>query len=87
METIGERALAILLSHKKYTITQIADIIEIDRDSVSSWFNKWETNGIEGLSDLQKSGPPPILFNDFKKKSPISYASFGVIKKPFRYCY
>ena len=31
-----ERALAILLGHKKYTINQIAEIIEIDRDSFFS---------------------------------------------------
>lgn len=62
-----ERAHAIILSHKGYSINQLADIFEVDRDSISSWFNRWEESGIEGLSDNHRSGRPPIFFEDLKK--------------------
>ena len=65
---VRERAHSIILSNKDFTIDQIAKILDVDRDSVSSWFNRWEEHGISGLSDDPKSGRPPILFEDLKKK-------------------
>lgn len=62
------RAHAVILSNKGFTIDSIANIFDVDRDSVSSWLNRWQTCGIEGLSDLPKDGRPPILFDDLKKK-------------------
>lgn len=62
-----KRAHSIILSMKGFSIDQISNIIDVDRDSVSNWFDRWEEGGIEALSDLSKSGRPPILFNDLKK--------------------
>ena len=62
------RAHAIMLSIRKFSIDEISDFYEVDRDSVSSWFNRWNERGIEGLSDLPKEGRPQIIFQDFKKK-------------------
>ena len=50
------------------TKSQISKFYDVDRDSVSSWFNRWEKDGVEGLSDLPKEGRPPLLFKDIKKK-------------------
>ena len=65
---VRERAHAILLSNNGFTIDQLAKIFEVDRDSISSWFNRWENKGLEGLSDLPKSGRPATFFDDLKKK-------------------
>ena len=44
---IRERAKAIILSSRDFSINEIANIFEVDRDSVSSWIKKWEEGGIE----------------------------------------
>jgi transposase len=62
-----QRAHSIILSMKGFSIDQISNIIDVDRDSVSKWFSSWEEGGIDALSDLPKSGRPPVLFNDLKK--------------------
>ena len=55
------RAHSILLSNREYSIDEIANIYEVDRDTVSIWLNNWEEIGYEALKDLPKSGRPPIL--------------------------
>lgn len=52
------RAHAVLLSAKGYTINQICDILEVTRDSVSSWFSSFEEKGVEGLEEEPPSGRP-----------------------------
>jgi hypothetical protein len=32
-----------LLSHRRWKLTQIADLFEIDRDTVSAWFDCWQS--------------------------------------------
>ena len=61
------RAHAILLSNKDYKIKQIADICEVDRDTVSSWFTGWEKEKLASLSDAPRSGRPSSL-NEQEKK-------------------
>ena len=55
------RAHSIKLSAKGYSIDQIADIHEVDRDTVAIWLNVWEESGCEGLKDNPKSGRPRKL--------------------------
>jgi transposase len=55
------RAHGILLSSEGYGIDEIAHIYHADRDSVSSWIDKWEQSGTEGLFDKPRSGKPPAL--------------------------
>ena len=62
------RAQALLMSHKGFKIAQIADCYEVDRDTVTGWFNRWEHDGIDGLSDLPRSGRPSSLDSGSKKK-------------------
>ena len=56
-----QRAHALLLSHKGYTITQLTDIFDVHRDTVSQWFDDWKQFGLVGLHDKHKSGRPTIL--------------------------
>lgn len=55
-----QRAHAILLSLRGYTLNQIQDILQTDRDSISVWIDRFNANGIAGLSDLPRSGRPAI---------------------------
>jgi transposase len=55
------RAHAILLSDRRYSIDQIADIYQIDRDRVSQWIDRWEKNKFDGLDDDPRRGRPAKL--------------------------
>jgi len=55
------RAHIIILSNKGFSIDVIADIYDVDRDTVSSWITAWEESGCEGLKDKPISGRRPIL--------------------------
>ena len=55
------RAHVILLSERRYSIDQIADIYQVDRDRVSEWVDWWEEFKVEGLDDDPRSGRPPKL--------------------------
>ena len=51
-----QRAHAVLLSAKGFTLEQLADIFSADRDTVSGWLNLWQDKGLDGLADAPKSG-------------------------------
>src|SRR4029450_9418920 len=55
------RAHAILLSERRYSIDQIADIYQVDRDRVSEWLDWWEEDQFAGLDDDPRSGRHPTL--------------------------
>lgn len=56
-----QRAQAILLSARGYSIDQLATLFECDRDRVSQWLDWWEAHQYEGLDDDPRSGRPPTL--------------------------
>ena len=60
-EPVRRRAHAVLLSVRGYSVDQIADIYEVDRDTVPIWLNRWEEQGLEGLADQAGRGRRPIL--------------------------
>lgn len=55
------RAHAVLLSARRYSIDQIADIYQADRDRVSEWLDWWDEYHFDGLSDDPRGGRPPKL--------------------------
>ncbi len=57
----ARRIHAIVLSSQGYTIEEISEIHDIDRDTVSKWIDKWIANGIEGLLDKPKQNRKPKL--------------------------
>jgi transposase len=59
-----KRARAVLLSAMGYTINQLQDIFDVDRDTVGTWFGRFEASGVEGLKSLPKPGRPPIYTED-----------------------
>jgi transposase len=61
------RAHAILLSARRYSINQIADIFSVDRETVTSWLVRWEESDKDGLDDDPQSGRPPTLSDEEEK--------------------
>lgn len=65
-----QRAQAILLIEKGYRINEIADILDVDRDTVSIWIKRFEEEGVAGLEDRERTGRPAIYtaeeLNSFK---------------------
>jgi transposase len=63
------RAHAILLSERRYSIDQIADIYQVDRDRVSQWLDWWEEYQFDGLDDDPRGGRPPKLKEEEQKRA------------------
>lgn len=63
------RAHAVLLSARGYSLDQIADIYQQDRDRVSLWLDWWGEYEYDGLADDPKSGRPATLADETLKKS------------------
>ena len=60
-----KRCHAILLSHKGFDVSQIAEILSCTPQSLYNWFGKWEKEGLEGL--IRKAGqgrPKKLLLSD-----------------------
>jgi transposase len=55
------RAHGLLLSSQGITITTIAKIYHVDRDTVSTWIKKWGKHGDKSLHDQPRSGRPTTL--------------------------
>lgn len=55
------RAHAVLLSEKRYSIAQLSDIFDVDRDTVATWLTRWEESGTDGLDDDPRPGRPTTL--------------------------
>lgn len=55
-----QRAQAILLSDQGYNLARIHEILNVNQYTVSLWIKRFESNGINGLVDLPRSGRPTI---------------------------
>ena len=55
-----QRAQAILLSVRGYSMDELVLILEVRRDAVSGWINRWDTEGLLGLYDRSRTGRPLI---------------------------
>ena len=53
-----QRAQAVLLSARGYSLDQLADILSADRDTLSRWLNTWQEKGFDALADAPRSGRP-----------------------------
>ena len=54
-----QRAHAVRLSAKGYTLDQIADVLEVDRDAVSRTLDRWERGGVAALEEGPRPGRRP----------------------------
>jgi transposase len=62
------RAHSLLLSHQGCSIPHIARFYQVDRRSVSTWIDQWQTMGLVGLYDQPGSGRPPLLNDEEQHK-------------------
>ncbi len=62
------RAQAVLLSARGYSLDQLADIYQQDRDRVTLWLDWWDEYEYEGLADDPKSGRPALFPDEAAKK-------------------
>ncbi|MCL6272285.1 helix-turn-helix domain-containing protein [Sansalvadorimonas sp. 2012CJ34-2] len=60
---VRERAHAVLLSSKGYSLAQIADIFGVQYQTISQWVDDWECLGIQGLYK-DHGGGKPTIYND-----------------------
>ena len=56
---VRQRAHAVLLSAKAYTLDQIADVLAVDRDAVSRTLDRWERGGVAALEEGPRPGRRP----------------------------
>jgi transposase len=66
------RAHSLLLSHRGWSIPHIAQFYQVDRRSVSTWIDRWQTLGLVGLYDQPSSGRP-LLLNDEEQHKVYDY--------------
>src|SRR5215475_7228279 len=72
------RAHGLLLSHQGFSIPDIARFYHVDRRSVSTWIDLWQTRGLVGLSDKPGSGRRPLL-NDEEQQKVHDYLHHGLL--------
>lgn len=65
---IRQRAHIILMSNKSMAIDKISTAIELDRDTISVLIDRWDSIGIVGLYDAERSGRPAIFTDDDESK-------------------
>src|SRR5215510_11238318 len=58
---VRQRAHCILLSFEGRTTTDLMDIFDVDRLTISHWFDAWEAYHFIGLYDHKRCGRPPKL--------------------------
>lgn len=46
------------MSHKRYNITRLSQILDLNNDDVSKWLKRYEQEGVTGLLDRPRSGRP-----------------------------
>ena len=63
-----QRAQAILWSHQGKDMQTLVEWLKVDRDTLSSWFTRWQTSGIVGLKDKPKSGRKKKITQEEEKK-------------------
>jgi transposase len=61
---IRHRAHAVVLSDLKKSVDEIAEIFRVSSKTASSWLDRWEESGLDGLDDASRPGGPPKLTDD-----------------------
>jgi len=54
-----QRAHALLLNARGYSMQELSQWFDVRLDTVSSWLSHWESKGVVGLFDPPRSGRPP----------------------------
>jgi transposase len=57
---VAERIHYVLLRSRDYSPTQIADLYQVDERTVTTWLERYQTDGLAGLDDRPRSGRPRV---------------------------
>lgn len=58
---VRQRAQCLLLSNRGYLAARLCEWFDVRHETVSAWFEAWETQGLVGLFDKPRSGRPPVF--------------------------
>ena len=59
---LRQRAQLVLLAAEKAMVAaEIASIVRLSEESVRHWLKRYQTEGLEGLSDEPRPGPPGLV--------------------------
>lgn len=58
------RCHCILLSYKRFEITQLQEIFNQSESTIYNWLNRWDNSGFEGLKTKPGQGRKPALSVD-----------------------
>lgn len=53
---LRQRAQAVLLSAKGFTLEQLASMFGVHPETVSGWLDRWQEHGLDALADAPKPG-------------------------------
>lgn len=55
------RCQCLVFSHQGKTVSELAQVFEVSHITIYTWFDRWETSGIAGLTNQPGRGRKPIL--------------------------
>ena len=55
---VVQRATAIRMLHLGYKAGEVAEVLLVQRTSISNWWRRWQAGGVEGLANRPISGRP-----------------------------
>ena len=58
---VRQRAHCILLSDRGYSVSKLSDIFLTRKHTVREWFNRWESEGVQGLEIRSGRGLKPSI--------------------------
>jgi transposase len=58
---VRQRAQCLLLSDQGYSVPMLADIYSTRTHTVRAWFNRWESEGVQGLEIRPGRGLKPVI--------------------------
>ncbi len=64
---VRSRAKTLLLSVQGKNVKELAEIFQVSHNTIYSWLDRWENDGIEGLADKPRCGAPSKLTDSEKE--------------------
>ena len=64
---LRERCHAVLLSQKRYSVQQLAEVFSKTENTIRTWLNNWKKYGISGIISKPGRGDKPRLSLDNQK--------------------
>jgi transposase len=63
-----QRCECLLLSSAGHDIDSLSNRFNVQRETITFWFKRWETNQFSTLKDAHRSGRRSVITEEIKKK-------------------